>query len=179
MNESAGIVDLVIALLPLAAVILLVAGITIALKKLKSTKAKAGVIIAVIIAFVLLAVLTHHHEYGSAIIIASLAAELAAWAIIALPIVLLVAAIKLGAGRGAKIAIIASLIIIFVLLGFLSYQLESEKQGGEIAITLILIAGLAIWIAYIFRSLWIRNKRLSERGAEQGLTQIKSLKDQF
>jgi hypothetical protein len=131
------------------------------------------VIIAVIIAFVLLAVLTHHHEYGSAIIIASLAAELAVWAIIALVIGILVAAIKLRAGRGAIIAIIASLIIIFVLLGF---RTEYPMYDG---ITLTLIAGFAIWIAYIIRSLYLRNKRLSERGAEQGLTQIKSLKDQF
>jgi hypothetical protein len=179
MNESAGIVDLVIALLPLTAVIVLVAGITIALIKLKSRKAKAGVIIAIIIAFVMLAVLTHHHEYGGTIIIASLAAELAAWAIIALPIVLLIAAKRLNAGRSAIIAIIASLIIIFVLLGFLSYQLEGGSQGGEVTMTVILIAGLVIWIAYIFRGLYLRNKRLSERGAEQGLTEIKSLKDQF
>jgi uncharacterized membrane protein YhaH (DUF805 family) len=180
MNESAGIVDLVIALLPLTAVIALIAGIAIAFKRLKSRKVKAGGIILIVISFVMiLAVLSHHYEYAGIGIITSLATTLAAWAIIALPIVLLVAAIKLGAGKGAIIAIIASLIIIFALLGFLSYQLEGGSQGGEVTMTVILIAGLVIWIAYIFRGLYLRNKRLSERGAEQGLTEIKSLKDQF
>lgn len=77
------------------------------------------------------------------------------------------------------LGIIVMLIVIFVLLGFLSHQFEYDRQGGEIAITVILIAGLASWIACILRDDWIRNKRLSERELSQRKTEMKSLKDQF